>query len=241
MLLDFQSSPAPNPAEVIRIGSQDIPIHFIRNRRSRRYIIRIRPDGSVRATVPRTGSLREARAFAERSTGWIAAQLQKRSQHPPQPTIWGPGTEILFRGTLVPLTISTRHDLHAVQFADQIVHTSNIANLRLAVERRLVRLAREELPARTLELAVVHGITVERVTVRNQRSRWGSCSHRGTISLNWRLIQTPDFVRDYIIIHELMHRREMNHSSRYWKLVAENFPRYEEAERWLKTNRHLLR
>jgi predicted metal-dependent hydrolase len=74
---------------------------------------------------------------------------------------------------------------------------------------RLRTLATRELPLRVMELAVKHDINVSRVTVRNQKSRWGSCSRRGTVSLNWRLIQTPSFVRDYIILHELAHRRHM--------------------------------
>ncbi len=98
-----------------------------------------------------------------------------------------------------------------------------------------------ELVPRTLELAQQHQLRVTRVTVRNQRSRWGSCSARGTISLNWRLIQTPLFVRDYIILHELMHLREMNHSARYWRCVEEVCPDYRTAEAWLKANHGLLR
>ena len=78
------------------------------------------------------------------------------------------------------------------------------------------------------------------MSVRNQRSRWGSCSAAGTISLNWRLIQTPDFVRDYIIYHELMHLREMNHSDRFWDHVEEVCPGWREAERWIKRNGSLV-
>ena len=82
---------------------------------------------------------------------------------------------------------------------------------------------------------------MRRITVRNQRSRWGSCSVKGTISLNWRLIQTPPFVQDYIILHELMHLREMNHSRRYWRCVEQVCPNYRNAEAWLKQNKNLLR
>jgi hypothetical protein len=77
--------------------------------------------------------------------------------------------------------------------------------------------------------------------VRNQRSRWGSCSRRRTISLNWRLIQTPAFVRDYIILHELMHLREMNHSARFWRQVEIVCPDYRNAEHWLKQHSRMLR
>ena len=71
-------------------------------------------------------------------------------------------------------------------------------------------------------------------------SRWGSCSAAGTISLNWRLLQTPDLVRDYIIHHEMAHLREMNHSDRFWSLVGETFPAWREAERWIRRNSSLV-
>ena len=86
------------------------------------------------------------------------------------------------------------------------------------------------------EVATISGVDVKHVTVRNQRSRWGSCSAGGTVSLNWRLVQTPDSVRDYIIYHELMHLKRMDHSPAFWKLVAEVCPNYEEARRWLRRN-----
>ena len=76
--------------------------------------------------------------------------------------------------------------------------------------------------------------------MRSQRSRWGSCSAKRTISLNWRLIQAPPFVRGYIILHELMHLREMNHSDRFWAAVAEVCPDWREAERWIKRNGALV-
>jgi predicted metal-dependent hydrolase len=91
-----------------------------------------------------------------------------------------------------------------------------------------------------LELAARHGLTVRRITVRSQKSRWGSCSRRGTISLNWRLVQAPGFVRDYLVLHELAHLREMNHSRRFWGEVARLCPDYREAERWLKQHSILL-
>jgi predicted metal-dependent hydrolase len=95
--------------------------------------------------------------------------------------------------------------------------------------------ARRELPPMLLALAQAHGITVTRVSIRDQRSRWGACSPGGTITLNWRLIRMPAFVREYVLLHELMHRREMNHSTRFWTLVAACCPRHAEARQWLRT------
>jgi len=102
------------------------------------------------------------------------------------------------------------------------------------VEQHLRRMARAELHDRAWELARLQGVHIRAVQIRAQISRWGSCSSTGTVSLNWRLIQTPNDVRDYIIIHELIPRRELNHSPRYWAHVAKACPHYDISERWLK-------
>jgi predicted metal-dependent hydrolase len=101
--------------------------------------------------------------------------------------------------------------------------------------------ARRELPARLVELAAEHGLTVARVSIRNQRTRWGSCGRDGHISLNWRLILMPPEVRDYVLVHELMHLRRLDHSRAYWRLVAAACPGYREARQWLRTHGASLR
>lgn len=226
---------------ILNVGSQAVPIHFVRSCRARRYIIRVDPDGSIRATVPRRGSIKGARAFAEQNLDWIVKQIEKRRDPPSHSRNWQPGTEILYRGEKVQLIVSPKHDGNVVQFADQVVPVSAAARIRPVIERHFWRLARAELTARTLELAVQHGLAVKKVIVCNQQSRWGSCSKRGTISLNWRLILMMEFVRDYIITHELMHLREMNHSRRFWRLVEEACPNYKEAKLWIKKHRGMLR
>jgi predicted metal-dependent hydrolase len=96
--------------------------------------------------------------------------------------------------------------------------------------------AKAELPRRVTELAEKHGLTVARVSVRDQRSRWGSCGRDGLICLNWRLVLMPEWIRDYVIVHELMHLRRMDHSPKYWRLVAAAYPAYEAARQWLREN-----
>lgn len=105
-----------------------------------------------------------------------------------------------------------------------------------APDRAWLARARRELVPRVGELAHAHGLRVTRVTIRRQRSRWGSCSRQGAISLNWRLAHAPAFVRDYVIVHELMHLREMNHSPRFWAQVDAAFPQRNLAEQWLKAH-----
>lgn len=166
------------------------PTVFVRHRWARRYILRVLDDGTLRVTLPRWGSKREAQAFVEQSREWIDRQLQKRPARP------------------------------------AAVHPE---------EPALRRRAAAELPPALLALAAQHDVTVARVSIRNQRSRWGACSVHGSITLNWRLILVPPFVRDYVMLHELMHRRELNHSRRFWRHVAAVCPRYQEARRWLLT------
>jgi predicted metal-dependent hydrolase len=112
--------------------------------------------------------------------------------------------------------------------------------LRAYVERSYRTKAERELPEQLLALAAQHGISVTRVRVLNQRSRWGACSAGGVITLNWRLVLAPAFVREYVLLHELMHRRELNHSKRFWRLVAACCPRHVEARRWLREEGKLL-
>jgi predicted metal-dependent hydrolase len=107
-------------------------------------------------------------------------------------------------------------------------------------ERALRRQAKRDLPRRLYELAVRLELSVSRVSVRNQRWRWGSCSRSGHICLNWRLVQTPAWVCDYVLIHELMHLKRLDHSPAFWKLVAQACPAYKEARAWLRSARDEL-
>jgi predicted metal-dependent hydrolase len=186
---------APSAEHSVHSSPNTAPVlHLVRHPRARRYVIRVRSDGTVRVTIPRGGSQREARQFAERQREWIdkhralAAQEQARVRETAAPD----------------------------------------------VEREWRARAARELPARLLELAAVHGLTVVRISVRNQRWRWGSCSRSGHICLNWRLAQMPPSIRDYVMLHELMHFKQMNHSPKFWKLVATVCPDYEAARQWLR-------
>jgi predicted metal-dependent hydrolase len=217
-------------------------VTLVRNRRARRYVLRLRPDGAARVTIPRGGSATEARRFAERNKEWLERQLQRMAARPSRPKEWWIGTKILFRDEPVKLEAGVNGESGMIRFGSEVVKATNpAADLRPTIERHLWRLAANELPPRVLEYAALHQLPVRRITVRNQRSRWGSCSRRGTISLNWRLIQTPAFVRDYLVVHEIMHLKEMNHSSRFWREVERACPDYEAAEQWLKRHSSLLR
>lgn len=112
------------------------------------------------------------------------------------------------------------------------------AELPAERQRELRRRAVRDLPPRLHELAARVGLSVRKVSVRDQKHRWGSCSTSGLICLNWRLITMPDWVRDYVMYHELMHLRRMDHSPAFWALVEEVCPNFREARRWLRKHAH---
>ena len=230
-------------AEFLEVEGRRVPLALVHNRSARRYVLRLRPDGSARVTIPRGGSLAEGRSFAERNRHWLLRQFQRLATRPaPASTEWRIGSEILLRGEPVKIESLAEVGSGLIRFGPEVIRVSDAAaNLRRAISVHLRRLASGELPPKVLEHAARHGLTVRRITVRNQRSRWGSCSRRGTVSLNWRLIQSPPFVRDYIILHELMHLRQMNHSAQYWREVEQVCPEYQKAEAWLKGHSSLLR
>ena len=235
LLSSFQPRRPVNRAVLaapLMVGARQVPLLMVWHARARRYLLRLCPDGSARVTIPRGGTQIEARAFAERNGGWLENQLAQLQSRPPPITSWHVGGEMWFRGELTRIEVVGPG---RIGFSGETLTVADTAgDLRPAIERHLRRLATNELPVKVWEYAGRHQLAVQRVTVRNQKSRWGSCSRRGTISLNWRLIQTPDFVRDYIILHELAHFRQMNHSAKFWREVENLCPDYRRAERWLK-------
>jgi predicted metal-dependent hydrolase len=216
---------------------------FVRSPRARRYILRVMPDGTARVTIPRRGSRKEAERFADAQQDWIARQRERRREQARHPARrpWQDGDTVLFLGQ----PTLTRHvrdaGRAALLFGDRLLpHDESKKQPWLVIRDHLRREATRLLPPRLLALAAEHGLKVTRVTIRNQRSRWGSCSSSGAISLNWRLIQMPDRVRDYVLLHELMHLRQPNHSRRFWRLVADVCPDFQESRGWLRAHESLL-
>jgi predicted metal-dependent hydrolase len=209
-------------------------IEFVRVRRARRYILRVRPDGTLRVTVPRGGSRREAEQFVHKHQRWIRRERDRvRTEH--APAHWTDGSEILLRGALVRISATARNGRMSVRYGDRELTMEAKDNVRPAIEEDLKMLAKFELVPRLHELAAAHRLEPGAISIRNQRSRWGSCARNGNIALNFRLVQMPAAVRDYVLLHELMHIRHQNHSRRFWKLVESVCPDFRDAERWLRT------
>ena len=214
---------------------------LIRSDRARNYRLTLRKDGKAVVTIPPRGTENGAWEFADQHRDWLARARARQARRPRPADVWHLGTAVLWRGEMTDIRAAATGERPRVCLAADVFPVPGLdGDLRAPLEAGFARRARIELPARAWELAAETSMDMKQVSVRNQRSRWGSCSAGGTISLNWRLIQAPDHVRDYIIYHELMHLREMNHSDRFWARVGEVCPDWREAERWLKRSGSLL-
>ena len=210
---------------------------YRRSDKARGYRLSLGRDGVAVATIPRRGTLREAERFVELNREWLERARLRHLRRPRAPDVWTVGTRVLWRGQLEEIRVASPGPRPSVCLGADVFRVALLeGDLRPALQSRFTRLAKVELPARAWELAAQTRMNVTRVSVRDQRSRWGSCTAAGAISLNWRLILTPEHVRDYIIHHELMHLREMNHSARFWECVEAVFPGWRAAEAWIKRN-----
>jgi predicted metal-dependent hydrolase len=209
-----------------------------RHRQARRYTLRIdAPSREVVLTIPPRGSLKEAREFAQKHGAWIAARLKRL----PQATPFAQGVIVPLRG--VPHRIVHRPDVRGTVWTEQdgsgdrlICVAGDAPHHNRRIGDFLKREARRELDASSRRYAKQLGVAVKRISVRDQSSRWGSCSNNGVLSFSWRLILAPPFVLDYLAAHEVAHLVELNHSPRFWRLLKRLNPDCERAKVWLDTH-----
>lgn len=209
-----------------------------RHRQARRYTLRIHSaTRDVVLTMPPRGSLTQAREFVQKHGAWIAARLRRLPDAAP----FADGTVLPLRGTahrivhrrVVRGTVwveSGEVDERLLCVAGQAPHISR------RVRDFLKREAKRDLEAASRRAAAALAVTIKRVTIRDQSSRWGSCSTTGVLSYSWRLILAPPFVLDYLAAHEVAHMVEMNHSRAFWRLVERICPHMRGAKSWLEAH-----
>jgi predicted metal-dependent hydrolase len=210
-------------------------VRLRRHRQARRYTLRILANTrEVILTIPPRGTLKEARAFAQKHGGWIAARLRRL----PEAVHLIDGVVLPLRG--MPHRIAHRRGARGTAWVE--VDGGGERLLCVAgdaphVDRRigdfLRREAKRDLQAASHRFAAALGVRVKRVSVRDQASRWGSCSTTGMLSFSWRLILAPSFVLEYLAAHEVAHLVEMNHSAKFWRVVQRLCPHHNRAKMWL--------
>ncbi|MEH2530357.1 putative metal-dependent hydrolase [Bradyrhizobium sp. AZCC 1588] len=230
--------PAEPATLLVKHCSQVFAIRLRRHRRARRYTLRIHPtDREAILTMPPRGTLAEAKDFAQLHGGWIAARLGRLPKAAP----FQPGTIVPLRG--VPHRLVHRAGERGTVWTETrdsgekiLCVAGGYDHMDRRVHDFLKREARKDLHKASLAYAGELGVRVRRVSIRDQSSRWGSCTSAGSLSYSWRLILAPPYVLDYLAAHEVAHLVEMNHSARFWRVVDRICIHVERAKRWLDTH-----
>jgi predicted metal-dependent hydrolase len=206
--------------------------------RARRLSIRVYPDARVECVVPRRTRPRDVEAFIAAHREWIENRRAIALRNRPEPQPFPPALiELSFTGEQWRLQVAGGGRAPRVrESAPGILSATggaSTARLRAGLRAWLLRAARNRLEPRLASIARAMGVSYSQVSVRRQRSRWGSCSARGTISLNCCLLfQRPEVV-DYLLVHELTHVKHMNHSARFWQAVERHCPDWRALDREL--------
>ena len=226
------------PQACARLAGRAIPYTLRESPRARRMNLRIGADTGLVVTLPSHAGAHRIAPFLRRHERWILRQIDRLARFAEQiPRRWPYGETLPYRGR--------EHYVQIEQGARAAISRSEdrrfVVTMRRpgidGARRQLKRWYREEAERALLARATARGqelgLVFRALRVRDQRRRWGSCSVRGGLSFNYRLIMAPPEVLDYVVVHELLHLRECNHSRRFWTLVARHVPGYQDARAWL--------
>jgi hypothetical protein len=236
----------------LQIGSSAVPYRLRRSRRARRLRITVQADG-VEVVAPPRAAQHEIGAFVERHRDWVLAKvsaLRQALEAHQGPARLAAGGRILWRGRWVDLDVlpaggnrtSIRQDGDGfeVRLPAAMAVEAREPAVEAALRRWLKQAALADARRWVERHGPRHGLVPSAVRVKEHRQLWGSCSSKGAINLNWRLILAPEPVFEYVVVHELCHLRERHHQPAFWRLVREVLPGYEEQRRWLRRNGQLL-
>ena len=199
------------------IGTERVPVRIVRTKRARSMNLSLMHNQrALRLTLPQRTALQEGMAFVNSQSRVVARWLVQV----PSPVLLTAGAEIMWRGLACTI-------IHDSSLGRTVLHTEGKISLGGPIELLATRLrrwilqeAKADLTRRATDVANTNNLTIKQLRFGDPRSRWGSCSSDGRISLSWRLIMAPDDVRHYVVVHELAHLTHMNHSPAFWQEVT---------------------
>jgi len=236
MFLFDKSPPPASDRFEIATESGIVAVTLRRHPNARNYTLRLKSaTGAPVLTMPKRGSLRQARDFLDRHAGWLVRQMDKLPKARP-----------IEDGALIPIRgvphrirhLAGKRGTATIELdGDQPVLTvcGQPEHLKRRVLDFLKREAKRAIEPAVMKHAATLDVTVRAIRYRDQTSRWGSCTITGHLSFSWRLILAPPYVLDYLAAHEVAHLREMNHSRRFWRVCESLCPQTRQARAWLKT------
>ena len=217
--------------------------HITIQRQKRRSIsLTIETDGHVKIKAPLNTSEKQIQNVIEKKRNWIKkkSQLILQTIHLNHKKTFHYQDQVLYLGTKYTLMPSNNDSNTKIYSDAQYIYIPKCCNLTKMLELWFKENAKDILIDRASELSKQIGLKFNQCRIKKCKSRWGSCSSKKNINLNWKLVHTPWHVIDYVIIHELCHLQELNHSKKFWDLVESYYPNYKESIKWLKRYSHCL-
>jgi predicted metal-dependent hydrolase len=209
------------------------PVYQVERRSVKYFRLRVSESGTVRLIAPLNATETDVKTIFSSKQSWIEQQLKRLLEI--RPIIVLQSNQILLFGEPYQYVHSDEtgnqvcvNSLHKTISAKRDLTDNEIQTVWLK------KMARDYFHTRVEELSILHQLPYQKISIRSQKTRWGSCSSNGNLSFNWRLIKTPKFVIDYVILHELTHTKIMNHSKSFWLTLKIFCPQYKEALDWLK-------
>jgi len=202
--------------------------------------IMIQRDGKLLVRAPLRVSIVHIQHFINEKTDWILAQQEKANAHLVPAHEYKDGEIFLFLGKKIPLELADPQKIPLILGSSFRLKRSEKEQARQVFTRWYQEQARRVIASRVEYFADQYNLSYSRIRLSSARTRWGSCSSKGTLSFTWRLVMAPQEVIDYVVIHELVHLEIKNHSAAFWAKVQEYVPDYKKKRAWLKTNGHLL-
>lgn len=225
--------------QVLTLANGETIPYLLEHRQRRTVGLKITADGLVVHAPKRIFAFQLNQILQEKS-GWIINKLQARASNQVDAINWVDGENILYLGQDIQLSIMKNSSNKALVFnANTLTLATSTPDNQTFIQRKVIQWYQKQAGldfSRRLEiLAARLGVPTPPLTLSNAKSRWGSCNSRGEIRLNWRLLQAPPHIINYVICHELAHLKQMNHSAKFWAVVESLFPNYKMAEKELKT------
>jgi len=223
------------PDITVSHDGQLLQVRIKPNARARRMILKLPVHSDMAVlTVPKRYSRAAAERFIRDQAGWLAAQFAGRTER----IAFAKGVQLPIRGVYHQIIHQPGRRgtvwIESDQPTPQLCVTGAEAHLPRRVEDWLKRQARTDLESAVMGHASELGVRPKAIRIRDQKTRWGSCSAAGTLSFSWRIILAPPEISDYLAAHEVAHLRELNHSDRFWALVDDLCPDAKRSRQWLR-------
>jgi predicted metal-dependent hydrolase len=221
---------------------EEIPVEKIIRSRRRTIALEVTPAATVIVRAPLRTPAEYIAEILQQKSSWILRKMDeiKRRPHPPCHE-YTEGELFLFLGRSYPLHI-VKDGSMTIERSDRLyVSITLLPDIRNQLKHWYREEARKEIRARCMWFSLKTGHVPETIRITDARQRWGSCTHKGGLSFSWRLIQAPPEIVDYVVVHELVHISQPDHSKKFWAKVRKIMPDYEQRRNWLKDHEWLLK